>query len=148
MDESGIRTAIYTTLSGVTNIGKVYDYDRWAADWATFINLFKTTISGMPQIRGWEISRTGPVPNDTTSVRSHTYTIRGYMSLDDSAATEKTFNALIEAIYDAFLAAPDLNYAALGHDGIQVDVIEARMFGSVLCHYTELRLVAHDYKYG
>ena len=57
MPEAAIRTQIYTILGGVTNIGQVYDYERWAADWVTFINLFKTTIGTVDQIRGWEIGR-------------------------------------------------------------------------------------------
>jgi hypothetical protein len=148
MNEAGIRAQIYDILGDVADIGTVYDYERWAKDWDTFIALFKTTIGGTAQIRGWEIYRPGPVPDDPTSVRSHTYAINGYMSLKDSAGSEKIFNTLIEAVYDAFLAKPDLNDAALGHDGIQVNVIEPRMFGSVLCHYCRLTLVCHEHKYG
>ena len=147
MSEFAIRTEIYNILSGVTNIGKVYDYERWAADWNTFINLFKTTISGADQIRGWEIGRRSVTEGGETlgtNERKHTFTIRGYMGISDAAATEKTFNALIEAICAAFRVNPTLNGSADLHQDVQVEVIEARTFGGVLCHYAEMSLEADE----
>lgn len=147
MSESTVRTGVYTILNAVADVGKVYDYERWAKDWGTFINLFKTTIGGKAQIRGWEIGRTS-APEDATSVKAHKYSIKGYMGIDDSAASEKTFNAVIEAIVAAFRANKMLSGAALGHDFIQVDLIEPRMFANVLCHYAELSLVVYDQQPG
>jgi hypothetical protein len=148
MSESTIRTAIYNVVNGVTNIGKVYDYDRWAADWNTFINLFKTTIGGVDQIRGWEISRrsAGERPSEFGPVNeeSHLFVVRGYMAINDAAATEKTFNALIEAVGAAFRSNQTLSGTAHRHDFIQAEIIEARTFGSVLCHYCELALTVHE----
>lgn len=145
MSESTIRTGVYNVLSGVPDIGMVHDYERWNVDPGKFIDLFKTTISGQGQIRGWEIGRSGPINDDGSSPRAHTYKIRGYMSINDAAVTEKTFNALIEAIADAFRGDKTLGGVALGHDFIQVDMIEIRMFGSVLCHYAELSLVVYEH---
>ncbi len=148
MSESAIRTQIYTILSGVNDIGKVYDYERWSADWTTFINIFKTTIGGVDQVRGWEIGRRSCSENMLTLGevdRPHNFIIRGYMGVSDAAATEKTFNTLIEAIAAAFRTNLTLNGAAfLGHDYLQIELIEARMFGGVLCHYAELGLIVHD----
>jgi hypothetical protein len=151
MSEANIRTQIYTILSSVTNIGKVYDYERWANDWATFINFFKTTIGGIDQIRGWEISRRS-APEKQVGIssgtgkyeRAHSFVIRGYLGVKDADATEKTFNALIEAIATAFRGNRKLNGTAERHDLIQTDIIEPRMFGSVLCHYAELSLTATE----
>jgi hypothetical protein len=147
MSESAIRTQVAAIVNGVTNIGKVYDYERWAADWSTFISLFKTTISGTAQIRGWEIGRRGFSEKQVAigtpygqNEKRHIFFIRGYLGLDDSAATEKIFNGLIEAISDAFRNNWTLNDTALNHEWIQADIIEMRMFGSVLCHYCELSL--------
>jgi len=151
MPESTIRTQIYTILSAVTDIGKVYDYDRWAAEWAAFINFFKTTISGIDQIRGWEISRRSSGEKkvvigigSSSHEKPHVFIIRGYLGLNDAAATEKTFNILIEAIATAFRSNKTLNGAARDHDYIQADVIEARIFGGVLCHYAELSLTVYE----
>jgi hypothetical protein len=144
MSESAIRTAIYNIVSNVTDIGKVYDYERWAKDWDVFINFFKATVNGVGQIRGWEIGRKPPITEDYSCTKKHTYFIRGYMAVKDSSATEKTFNALIESIAAAFRAVKDLNNSAMGHDLIQVEALDTRMFGSVLCHFTELTLTVYE----
>lgn len=142
MSESAIRAQIYTILGNVANIGQVYDYERWAKDWATFISLFKSTTHS--QIRGWEMGRKAPITQDDTSIKKHTYFIRGYMAVDDSAATEKTFNALIEAVSSAFAAKLTLNSTCSGHDLIQVDALDTRMFGSVMCHFCEMTLTVYE----
>jgi hypothetical protein len=91
MSEAATRSAIYDTMKSVADVGLVHDYDRWAADWNKFIDLFKTNIGGVDQIRGWEISQKAPVNEDRTSIKRRTYSIKGYMSINDSLATEKTF---------------------------------------------------------
>ena len=149
MSESAIRTAIYNILSGITDIGKVYDYERWAADWSKFINLFKTTISGVDQIRGWEIGRRSAGEKPFTiglNLRDHGFVIRGYMRVNNASASEKTFNNLIEAVADAFRNNFTLNGAAESHDYIQAVPIDFRVFGNVLCHYAELSLNVHEEK--
>jgi hypothetical protein len=146
MSESGTRAAIAAKIASLPDIGIVHDYERWAADSAKFIEFFTATIGGVSQIRGWEISRKKAV-EDTTSTRGHIYLIKGYMGLKDAAATEKTFNGLIEEIALAFRRSQSLGGATLGHDFIQVQTIEARMFGSVLCHCAELSITCYDDKY-
>lgn len=151
MSEDAIRTQIAAILSGVADIGKVYDYERWTANWSKFIQLFKVSVGGQQQIRGWEISRIavnesletlggGSAATDST----HRYLLRGYMGLADEDATEKTFNALIETIRDAFRQNLRLNGTASWHKYIQVRKIEPRMFGNVLCHYAELELTVEE----
>ena len=41
MSEVLIRAQTKSILSGVTGISNVHDYQRWAKDWAKFLNLFK-----------------------------------------------------------------------------------------------------------
>ena len=151
MSESAIRAQIKTILEAVTNIGKVYDYERWSADWTAFINLFKITVSGVDQIRGWEISRrsvgekkvvigVGSLAHED----DHLFIIKGYMSVKDASATEKTFNTLIESIKTAFRANPNLNATCERHGRIQAPVIDFRIFGDVFCHYAELNLTVYE----
>lgn len=147
MSESAIRTEIYNILSSVPDIGKVYDYDRWAADWPAFINLFKTTIAGKEQIRGFEIVRISALAaydDNAEETTTHQYRIRGYMSLKDADATEKTFNSLIESIRDKFRFNFALNGKCEFAGPVSVDVIDIRTFGSVLCHYCELSLPVQE----
>ena len=143
MGETEIRAGIKSVLEAVEDIGKVHDYDRWTVDWAKFIELFKDTAS--KRILGWEITRKN-VKEDETSVRPHVYVIRGYMGLKDEDETEKTFNTLVEDVCAAFRADKRLGGGALGHDFIQVETLDVRTFGSVLCHYAELSLTVHEHK--
>ena len=151
MPEATIRAQIYVILSGVTDIGKTYDYERWAADWGTFINFFKTTIGGVDQVRGWEIGRRSATEKKivigigaASQEKTHVFVIRGFLGVNDASATEKTFNALIEAIAKAFRTNKTLNGTATNHDYIQAEVIDTRMFGGVLCHHAELTLTVYE----
>lgn len=147
MSEAAIRQQIFTDLSSVTNIGKVYDYERWAADWAVFINLFKTRINNVDQIRGWEIGRkAAPATYDSNAeeTTNHQFFIKGYMGVKDSDATEKTFNTLIEAVRTKFRFNFKLNGTCELAGPISVDLIDTRTFGSVLCHYAELSLPVQE----
>jgi hypothetical protein len=147
MSEVAIRVGIYNILYAIPDIGMVHDYERWAVDWSKFISFFKTTIGGIPQVRGWEIGRKSAAEekiilgiNNNANQITHNYRITGYMSIQDSAATEKTFTALLEAISAAFRADMTLNGACIYHQFIQHEMIDARMFGDVLCHYAEMFL--------
>lgn len=142
MSQATCLAQVKSILEGVTDKGIVHDYSRWARDWGNFLDLFKVS-SPTDQIRGWEITRTStPEVTETsrTNKQTHSFTIRGYMSLDDSAATEKVFQALVESVADAFRNKPDLNGVALNVSPLQRDVVDFRMFGSVLCHFAECTL--------
>jgi hypothetical protein len=145
MSEQTIRQQIFTTLQTVPNIGKVYDYERWSVDWNKFISLFKDNASG--RILGWEIGRSagqGQFLNQIEEERTHHYSIRGYMGVQDADATEKLFNALIESISTTFRGSLDLNGACMQASALSAAVIDTRSFGSVLCHYCELQLTATE----
>lgn len=147
MSESAIRAEIFSILSSVQDIGKVYDYDRWAADWGAFINLFKTVIAGKEHIRGFEIVRVSAPSQYDDNVEEtvfHKYVIRGYMSLKDAEATEKTFNSLIESIRERFRFNFSLNGKCEFAGPVSVELIETRTFGAVLCHYCELTLPVQE----
>jgi len=148
MSESTIRAAIKEVLTAVENIGTVHDYERHAADWGKFIELFRANDG---KIRGWEITRRQVTGQQQTlglgfreSDSRHVYKIRGYMGLQDAAASELAFNALIEAIRAAFAAAGRLGGNSNHHDFVQVGIIEPRMFGAVLCHFCEMTLTVTE----
>lgn len=144
MSLSLIRNEIKLILSGVSGVGtKVHDYERYAKTWEEYLAFFKT--DGL--IKGWTITRTATPElksTTTTNMRTHTFLIRGYFSLDDSAATEITFQNIIEAIATAFRIKPTLNDKAFDCDPLQVDIVGNVMFGSVLCHFCELRLLVQE----
>ncbi|PKN46762.1 MAG: hypothetical protein CVU59_05030 [Deltaproteobacteria bacterium HGW-Deltaproteobacteria-17] len=144
MSESAIRQKIFETLSAVPNVGKVHDFERWAVDWGKFIEFFKHS-SG--RILGWEICRAGMQSEKIDVIeedRTHGFVIKGYMAVKDADATEKLFNAHIEAICDAFKGNHTLGGVCLDAGPVQVEVIDTRMFGSVLCHYAELKIPVNE----
>ena len=144
MSLNAVRSEIKTILSGVDGVGtKVHDYVRWAKTWEEYLSLFKSN----ELIKGWEITRRSTPETQFTlnsNLRTHTMVLRGYYSVDDSAATEKTFQDIIEAIAAAFKANPTLNGQAFSSDPLQVDSVGLAMFGSVLCHVCELILTVQE----
>ena len=142
MSESALRTAIYNAVNGVSNVGVVYDYQRWADDWGAFLDLFKKTVGGVDQIRGFEVGYRGFQPIDPREfqgihLRIHNFVVAGYLGLDDSASTEKTMATLAETVADAL--EDNAALAALAFHDVETSLIyETRMFGSVLCHYAEI----------
>jgi len=146
MSEAAINTQIGTILSGVSGIGVVHNYQRWASTWEKFLDLFKTNSD---KINGWMITRAATpatVESTTHESRIHQYKIRGVYGLKDEDETESTFQALIEAICDAFRAKRTLNGTAEDSGPLSVTVVENRMFGGVLCHYCELDLPAEEFE--
>ncbi len=145
MSETVIRQQIYTILSGVPNVGKVYDYERWTADWNQFLTLFKDAVSG--RILGWEISRVAVESQFLSRVEeeaTHRFVIKGYLAVKDADATDKMFNGLIEAIRSTFRGNVTLNGVAELAGPMAAPIIDVRTFGSVLCHYGELHLAVSE----
>ncbi len=145
MSESAIRAKIKTTLQGVSGIGAVHDYDRYSRSLAEF---FKLMSGGSPaKINGWMIHR-GKTPaqrdNAATIQRAHTFTITGIYELDDENASEKTFQALLEAIFEAFKSDITLGGTALNSDPLSIDDVDVDEYGNRLFHVAELTLVVYD----
>lgn len=139
-----IRDRIETTLSGVTGIGTVHDYLRWSNNWKNFLSQFKTSGD---LINGWMITRVSTKEEHETAshaTKTHTFKIIGVYGLKDEDETEITFQALIESISAAFRADYGLNGQAVDTSPIQVEIVEPRIFGNVLCHYCELSITASE----
>jgi len=141
-----IRAAIKTTLEGVAGIGQVHDYERFAKSRDTFRSFYLDGATG--QIRGWFIRWVGQRVTSPAAGRYvvvNRWQIRGYMSLDDSAGTEKTFNDLVEAAVLAFRADETLggvvDSIVVGDTaGPQVEDAGPVDLAGVLCHGGRLAL--------
>lgn len=141
MSEAIIRQKIFEIVSAVPGIGKVHDYERWAADWSKFLILFQDPAT--KRILGWEITRqAAPVAklDNIEEQVTHAFVIQGYMGLNDAQATEKQFQALLEALRSAFRGNHTLNGICLDAGPVSLDICEPRTFGTVLCHYAKLTL--------
>ena len=152
MSQATMRTALKTILDTVSNVGQTHNRSRLATDWSTFLDRFKTTISSVKQIRGWQIQFRG-IPESAWHqhdgvIRRYRWLLQGFMGLDDSAETEPTFAALAEDVVQA------LDASATLHDGqtyylappAVMGVFEERVFGGVLCHYVEITQEIEEYE--
>ncbi|WP_298434577.1 hypothetical protein [Geobacter sp.] len=142
---AAILADIKTILAAVPGVGTVHDYERQSADWSNFIGLFKDPGTG--KILGWEITRRAAAEHQAgVYLRHHQFVLKGYMGLQDAAGSSKVFQALCEEVCAMFRNAP----AGAGWEyrngdepdraPAQIEIINDRMFGGVLCHCAEIAL--------
>jgi len=139
MSLNAIRDYLKTLLSGVAGIGVVHDYERWAANWTDLLSYYQKN----GKLNGWAITRRSTAAEwvaEPLVERTHTFEITGIYSLKDTDASEKTFQDLIEAIDAAVRFDHTLGGNCLVAEPLQVETVEARMFGSILCHVAVLQL--------
>jgi len=132
-----IISAMKTKMEGIPDIGVVHDYERWSISWAEFLAFYQYGSV----IRGWTLSRrrtTESLETSASNLRHHEIICKGIMSLDDSSASEKTFQNFIESLCETFRPEDWLTTNAYIAAPPEVSVVEVRMVGNVLCHYTEL----------
>lgn len=146
MTEATVRAAVLVAIKTVTNYGDAYDYVRWAM-MEDFDSLFVNTIGSTTQVRFWMLTLTGfdqvqtAMRRDAKGIhRQYAYRIDGYMTLDDSAATEKTFVALVEDVVEAMDQNATLNLAttAYNNEPAQLEIVDHVMYGGVLCHHATI----------
>lgn len=138
---------IKTKLETVSDIGIIHIYERQIIDPAKFIALFKAP-SG--KICGWEITRRAASEHQRGAFfRHHQFVLKGYMGLQDATASSVLFQDLADAVCDAFrLADPEAPGATWYYKNgdndtaapVQIEIINDRMFGGILCHCAEISL--------
>lgn len=152
MSIAAVRTAIATILAGVTDIGVVHAYERYA----TNLDGLKTLYFSAPhnQIRGWYVSRnrsgeTGRI--QTRSVETTLWRINGFMALSDATQSELAMDGLIEAARNTFAGNDTLNGTVdqcslprpgggSGEANLQLIDFGPVMFAGVLCHGVKFQL--------
>jgi len=144
-----IRTQLKTVVAAVVDIGLVYDYERWAAEWSKVLDIFRATIQGKDRIQAWTITREGTPAEDLDTEREwrrHLMVIRGYRGLDDTQGSEKQFQDLIETVCTALRGqrAGQLAGTVTILRPAQVRIVENRLLGDVLCHYCEIAVQAEE----
>ncbi len=149
---STIREQIKVILASVSGIGVVHEYERFSDTWTKFLDLFKDEND---KINGWTISRKSSSQTEFAQGndlgRLHRFILTGFYGLQDGQATELKFQDLIEAIVTKFNSYNNLNGTCFSispepgeTSGIQVDIVENRIIGNFLCHYTELSLYVQE----
>jgi hypothetical protein len=145
-----IRAAIAAKIATVANIGVVNDFERYTQQMSDLKTLFVANIGGSEILLGWNIRRVTKRTVFVAIGRHAVYNawrIRGFMALNDDAASEKTFDDLIEALCDAFLADDTLGAAVFSsinpqnnEAGLQLIDSKPVLFAGVLCHHALLGL--------
>ena len=141
MSLSTVRTQMKTMLESVSGIGEVYDYKRYSNDLTTYKNLF---VEGS-KVTTWEIIR------DTFSMnvhggsggvedRTHNFIIRGFYSLNDKLASEKTFQDLVDTVIEVFRDDPTLSGVANIVNMPVEGSFSMEKLGNVLCHKVEINI--------
>ncbi len=143
-----IRTAMKELLEDVVGIGEIHDYVRHTRFWDEFFN--RTIKDG--RVNQWEITRSAAAQtisaaDDASGVEplfhdTHNMVIFGRMSLDDSAESEKDFQALIDNIVEAVRKDTRLGGLLILPREMQVPLIEHREYGGVLTHFARLEFEA------
>lgn len=144
MGLSDITAAIKTILEAVPGIGVVHDYERWNASWDEFLRQFQ---DGAGKINGCMFARKAtPAVRDNmpTLRRDHKILIRCIYGLQDLVGSERTFQALVEAIQAAFDSDNTLGGTAHDSGPAQVEIVENRQFGKVLCHWAEISIEVRE----
>lgn len=149
-----IRNAIATRMRAVPNVGQVYDYQRYDKNIEALQALYRSTIGGVDQVRSWFIWRFATdrqSPQLGRYVITHTWRIRGYQSLSDAVASEKTFDDLIETMAAGFRDDESLGGVVASTvteraAGLQLDEQAPVMFAGVLCHMASMTLYTRHYE--
>ena len=150
MSLAGIREQIKTILAGVDGIGVVHDYERWTADTLKMLARFQDKDGRINACEFARKRREQRFVNGQEII--HIFTVRRIMGLQDAEATGIIFDDHLDVLAQTFQDNDSLNDSCLttspdwgemnGQSGLQIDIIEPRMFGSVLCHVAECRLAA------
>ncbi len=123
----------------------VYDYTRHVTDEATINSLLKDTGGAL---HFWFFSLSAETPCEVLRLITGDsrlrlrWSLHGYMALDDSAATEKTFDAEAARVADAFEADKKLLTAGapntIDSGPAQREAGGHVMIVSRLCHYARM----------
>ncbi len=146
-----IRAAIVATIAGVPFVGQVHDRERYAK---TEPQLLAHYGNGK-DVLGWFVRRVGFRRETISTMRVRIVTqwqIRGYASFIDDRASETAFDALVDAIADAFERDDTLgdrveSIDGDGASGIQQADAGPVMFAGVLCHAVRLSLTTVHHVY-
>ena len=145
-----IRNKIKELLEMVVGIGEVHDYRRHAAFWAKYYELARNDTE--QTLINWEITRAAiddqsaaigsSEANEPTFHRGYDTVIMGHMAVCDEDASEKTFQDLIDAIYDVFEDHSDLDCLVVEPETPQTPAIGHATFGGILVHFAEIHFRA------
>ena len=141
-----IRDAAVTLVSGISDIGNVYGYERYAPNAGDFLANYQTTIDGVNSIRAWVVTIDGLTVEQSTfddwDVNA-TLHVEGWLSLFDATATEQIFIDLCQQVVMAlanenqFGSSAVIDYGRTSMEGPKLVVFPPGT-GGVVCHYASI----------
>lgn len=140
-----IRAAITAKLKAIIAIGQVHDYERFAKAEKDLRELYQSNN----RILGWVIRRASFKKTELAtalySIRN-SWEVRGYMSLQDDAATELIFDSLVDLVQLKLSNDPTFaGIASYVNDYEMRATLEPVMFCGVLCHSVTINFdTAHE----
>ena len=136
--------AIQTILAGVAGVANVYGTVRnWQSD-KQFRDGARTASGG---VQFWFLTREATEAEDLgprLTVRKHTIALHGYAGVNDAAASEQSFQGLIESVVAALGSDRKLGQSARHSGPAQVRAVDYRILNGVLCHHAELALLVEE----
>lgn len=148
MSESNIRTQIKTILSGVSNIGVIFDYGKSVKT----ESLVKSNFISNSILHVWMITLESVNENRIIIGQNngigfsiiYDYTIEGWYALNDINESEKDLMLIVESISTAFRSNLTLNNSCYRHYYITVSDIMQTMFCGILCNKVNLILQVEE----
>jgi len=151
MSRESISAALAAIIGQVSGIGQIHERERYSPDWGQVLEHFKSGDKYNACLISRKIS---PKQQRTLGEkeRAHVFVIRLVYGLKDADDSESAFQALVDRVEAAVDADETLNGSCettqpdwgpmAGAIGLQIDLIDFRQFGKVLCHYAECRVCA------
>ena len=146
MSLTTIRAAAAAIIGGVSGIGVVHEYLRWATAQDKFLSFFKDAEN---KINGCMITRASTPEEESghtgLNVRGHELKIICIYGLKDDDGSEIYFqDTIVEGICTALRENRTLNGTVRHCSPPSVEIVEPRRFGNVLCHYAEIKISAEE----
>lgn len=144
-----IRGAIVAKIKSVPGTGKVYPFERYAKTEKDFRALY---AGSGDQLLGFHVRRL--TRRESAGVEreiENTWQIRGLLALSDAEQSEIKFDAVLEALCDAFRTDPRLGNLVARPDmedeaGLQLVESGPVLFSGVLCHSARFNFVTRHYQ--
>jgi hypothetical protein len=136
--------AVKAILEGVAGVENVYDRVR---NWQTEKQFRDGARTGGGGVQFWFITREATTAEDLGprfTARRHTLAMHGYAGVQDAAASESSFQALVESVAAALGADRKLNDTARHSGPAQVRAVDFRILSNVLCHHAEIVVAVED----
>ncbi len=138
-----VATAIKTLIQTVPGTANVFDYMPLAKGWKAFLTQFQDGN----RVLGWTVERKNTKNEWLDSHKNlwtHTMLIRGYLGVEETSLTGKTFTGMIDDVVNKFDGEATLLGTVEEHQPANVRIQEHRTFGGVLVHYCEIDIVCQE----